>query len=942
MNSFYNGKPCGCNSPSSGYYRVPNMTSNFKRQQCVSPEYADSINDLDNLLCGKFLPIRGGAHDRFKTYEDFTIVYDAETLVAYLSKKEVPYGVEITNREYWQPMNITGYADDNVIILTDRNVSGQIIPYTLETAVKTIAKVARKQGKVLSFFSLEGGAHWEIWQFFGLDVSDWEDVSQWRSITNVWNKFVGWYNTTEELYQLHVYPIDGKYAIVGPTIRDAVIYKGTPGGWIPLDINLYQKFLNDLLELIDEGVIVLTDCQKDILKEWFKEIGIGCDCDHGEGKNDWGWAGRPYTDFIVKAAFECDSDLKLTYPTSIYHDASDLESVGNPALHSITVDNEDMSSLNLHFTAGAWNDIMNGNSIYRTDDKDVEGFLDISFVNPPRNLQITVDDNVVKPFTNGWKVACDGHQHIITLLKPNACRITLNYYDSANNRIKTRTMEVPYGETMTEPTIDTTYTGHTFTGWATNNSITTDPDNGFNVVGKTPGKVPAYFDFDEAITSDLVLYAWYNVNATFQWSDNNGAHTEIRDVAYNTNVTNAPTTGVLTGYTFNGWRFNNAIIPAGQPIGPITLPVTINGVYEQNVVTYNYKMVNSTGHPITVTVGGQQITLAVGETKTVSLQGSENSRAVVNILTNVPTAANTNYAWTINSTEGNTKTVNSGTVTLGLNTSYNYKIVNNSNISPVSVTVDGQTKNVTTSNTFTVDSNSSTVTINTPATNGYRWVINNETGTTKDNVAPGNVYISLEVDPSVHRSEYNDSMTGGGAGFTWGINQSKYIAADFRDSDLQLAMSGRITFASDDILSADVTYSRGYAPIIRFYLEPPADYGGSPLTLDNEVTSQIVCTPDRARFLINSHLAVDNLQPTGGDFEFNDYYLPYTLDEYYSNQISYIELELFYNLDLSNLTAPAGHSLDEYNLVATVDGEYWYEWNPADFYGTGYNYLKEN
>ena len=940
MKNFYNRKPCGCNSPSDSYYRAPNMTTKFKRQQCVSPEYASSINDLDTLLCGKFLPIRGGAHDRFKTYEDFTIVYDAETLVAYLSKKEVPYGVEITNREYWQPMNVTGYADDNVIILNDKNVSGQIIPYTLETATKSIAEVARKQGKVLMFFSLEGGAHWEMWQFFGLDVSDWEDVSQWRSIYNVWNKFIGWYNTTEELYQLQVYPIDGKYAIVGPTIRDAVIYEGTPGGWIPLDINLYQKFLNDFLELVDEGVIVLTECQKDILKEWFKEIGIGCDCDGGNA--DWGWSGRPYTLFEVKTAFECDSDLKLTYPTSIYHDASDLESVGNPAMHSITVDNEDITNLDLKFTAGAWHDITNGEDTYLTDDKDTEGYLDITFDDAPANLQIKIDNASVKPFTNGYKVPCDGGTHVITIIKPNTVRVQLNYYNSATSMIKTKTIEVPYGSTMEEPVItDATYAGHTFVGWATNQSMSTDQNNYFDVVGRT-STVPAYFDFDTELTSDLVLYAWYNIDAEFNWTDNDGDHSENRNVAYNAYVTDAPTVGEYTGYTFQGWQFNTATIPAGQRIGPITKPVVITGLYQPNVVTYNYKMINSTGYPITVTVGSEQITLAVGQTKTVSLQGSEYSRAVINIITNEPTAPNTNYAWTINSVEGHTKTVNNGTVTLGLNTTYNYKINNNSSVSPISVTVGSQTKNVTTSNTFVVPSNSNTVTVNTAAPEGYLWVINNTTGASLDNVAPGTIAISLEVDPSVHRSESNDSMTGGGAGFTWGVNQSKYIAADFRDSDLQLAMNGRITFASDDILSADVTYSRSYAPIIRFYLEPPAYYGGSPLTLDNEVTSQIVCTPDRARFLINSHLAVDNLQPTGGDFEFIDYYLPYTLDENYSNQISYIELELFYNLDLSNLTAPAGHSLDEYNLVATVDGEYWYEWSPADFYGTGYNYLKED
>ena len=449
MKNFYNGKPCGCNSPSDSYYRVPNMSKKFKRQQCVSPEYADSINDLDTLLCGKFLPIRGGAHNRFKTYEDFTIVYDAETLVAYLSKKEVPYGVEITNREYWQPMNITGYADDNVIILNDKNVSGQIIPYTLETATKSIAEVARKQGKVLMFFSLEGGSHWEMWQFFGLDVTDWEDVSQWRSIYNVWNKFVGWYDTTEELYQLHVYPIDGKYALVGPTLKDVVIYQGTPGGWIPLDVNLYQKLLNDFLELVDLGVITLTDCQKEILRKWLKEIGCCCDCDGSGGKDPWSSAwgpiGRPYTTFLVTTDFTSDETFKFTYPTSIFHDNSDEEAIGQPALHSITLDGTGANPIKLNFTAGTWSEIFtHSNASYKNGQfKDDAGYMYINIDEAIPGLQytrkrtykgeVTDPGSIVYPFTNNLATSCDGADYEIHLMKPNNCKVTINYYDWITN-----------------------------------------------------------------------------------------------------------------------------------------------------------------------------------------------------------------------------------------------------------------------------------------------------------------------------------------------------------------------------------------------------------------------------------------------------------------------------------------------------------------------------
>lgn len=897
----------------------------------------------DSEGCDRFIPIFGGAHNRFNKYEECTLVYDPETLVAYISKRCVPTGVEITNRKYWQPMNVSGYADDNIIIFSDRNQAGQLTPYTLETAVPCVEISGRKNGTIISFYSTTNIPHWEIWQYQNSDTCHWEELQYWKLVTNIYNKFVGWYNNLDELESIPVNDRVGKYALIGDDIDSLTIYEGTRNGWIALDINIYQKFLDNFLKLLDEEKITLTECQEEILREWLKKIGCCKDCDGGNA--DWGWAGRPYTLFEVKAAFECESDLKLTYPTSIFHDASDEEAVGQTALHSITVDNEDIADLDLKFTAGAWHDITNGEDIYLTDDKDTEGYLDITFDNAPSNLQIKIDNASVKPFTNSYKVPCDGGTHVITIIKPNTVRVQLNYYNSATSMIKTKTIEVPYGSTMEEPVItDAAYVGHAFVGWATNQSLSTDPNNYFDVVGRTT-EGPSYFDFDTELIEDMFLYAWYNIEATFKWTDNGGQKEATRNAAYYSNITDAPIVGEYTGYTFQGWQFGTATIPAGQPIGPITKPVIITGLYQPNVVIYNYKMINSTGYPITVTVGSEEISLAVGQTKTVSLQGSEYARAVVKITTGVPTAPNTNYAWTINSTEGYTKTVNNGTVTLGLNTTYNYKINNNSGQSPITVTVGSQTKNVTTSNTFVVSSNSNTVSVGTTAPEGYLWVIGNTTGASLDNVAPGTTAISLEVDPSVRRSEdaelYPDGNTDAGVTgehFTWGINMAKYIAADFRDSDLQFAIYGRLRFNSNDILSAEVSYNA--TPTIKFYLEPPANYGSSGLTLDNEVTSQITLTPDRARFLIDSHIAADNLPPVDNEFEFSDYYLQHDMVDD-CTYISYIELEIFYNLNLSNLTAPAGHSLDEYNLVATVDGQYYYDWDATEFYATGYNYLKE-
>lgn len=660
-------------------------------------------------------------------------------------------------------MNITGYADDNVIILTDRNVSGQIIPYTLETATKSIAEVARKQGKVLMFFSLEGGSHWEMWQFFGLDVTDWEDVSQWKSIYNVWNKFVGWYDTVEELYQLHVYPIDGKYALVGPTLKDVVIYQGTPGGWMPLDVNLYQKLLNDFLELVNDGVIVLTDCQKEILKEWLKEMGIGCDCDGSGGKDPWSSAwgpiGRPYTTFLVTTDFTSDETFKFTYPTSIFHDNSDEESVGQPALHSITLNGTGANPISLNFTAGTWSDIFTHrfepNAYIPYKDlqyKDDAGYMYININEMIPGLQYTIKrtykgevtdpGSVVRPFVNNLATRCDGADYEIHLMKPNNCKVTINYYDSVTSRIKTKTIEVPYGEPFPAPVItDATYIGHNFTGWATNNQDSvSDPDNPYNVVGRST-KVPAYYNFSQPITSDKVLNAWYNIDAVFDWNDNNGHHTVPRTANYNTNITDVPSVDAYTGYIFQGWRLGDTTIAPGNPVGPILKPVTINGVWQQEIPEYNYFVKNNTDYKIQVTVGGQAQTIPAGETKTFVLENTP--QAVVTVTTTPPSDSTKTVVWTINGSPSSTKTVDAGNVTIGANITYIYKVYNNSTISSIQVTVGDQTKTVTTNSVYSLSTNLNTVTITTPAPAGHIWVINSEEGSSKSNVAPGNVFISL-------------------------------------------------------------------------------------------------------------------------------------------------------------------------------------------------------
>lgn len=352
-------------------------------------------------VLGKVVPTPAGMHDRLQAYDFLSIVYDRDTLVAYLSRKCVPAGVEVTNREYWQPLNVSGYQDDNVITIDDRNVSGQLIPYTLKTVLPTIAKVARKQGALLTFFSLEGGPHWEIWQFFGLDVSDWEDTTQWRTIYNTYTKFVGWYDTVDELYHLYVGDINGKYALVGPTLKEVQIYQGTEGGWLPLDINFYQKLLNDFLELAGNNEVFIDSVGRGTFHRFFDNT----------------WTNRPYTLFRVKSNIPSTyGDLTLTYPRSIYHDASFEESVGNPELRSITVPAADLANLDLRFSAGTWDNITNNGEVFSTTNKTTAGYLALTFPEDPEGaVMIKVDGDIKRVFNNSIKVACNGDNHLVEI-----------------------------------------------------------------------------------------------------------------------------------------------------------------------------------------------------------------------------------------------------------------------------------------------------------------------------------------------------------------------------------------------------------------------------------------------------------------------------------------------------------------------------------------------
>ena len=179
-----------------------------------------------------------GNWDSSITNERLDIVYDRRNNQAYIAKQDVPIGVDIDNREYWQPLNVSGYADNNFINLTAENENGTITAYeSLEEAVATIFPINRRVGATLSFYNLNSDrldrqAEFELWQFNSTDLANWENKDYWNNIYYNWNVFAGWYIDADALKNHVKLPNVGQYAYVGSNLNDALLYQcRTNGTW---------------------------------------------------------------------------------------------------------------------------------------------------------------------------------------------------------------------------------------------------------------------------------------------------------------------------------------------------------------------------------------------------------------------------------------------------------------------------------------------------------------------------------------------------------------------------------------------------------------------------------------------------------------------------------------------------------------------------------------
>lgn len=233
---------------------------------------------------GKIVMTPEGAWDISKKYEFLSLVYEDTTNRGFISKQDVPIGVDIHNKEYWMPFNVSGYAESNIIALAPRRDDGQIQPLTLIEAITSVAEVARKPGVILCFYNNnedrnDAAARWEIWQFDRINIYDWENPMAWTNLYHSNDKFAGWYTTEEALLANVPYPQVGSYAHVGNDKPNTFIYRcEEKGKWINtemyaysdgsalaqqpgqnVDIAMSQKAVTDYVKALEEKFEVLNE-----------------------------------------------------------------------------------------------------------------------------------------------------------------------------------------------------------------------------------------------------------------------------------------------------------------------------------------------------------------------------------------------------------------------------------------------------------------------------------------------------------------------------------------------------------------------------------------------------------------------------------------------------------------------------------------------------------
>ena len=178
---------------------------------------------------GKVCVTTGGIYNSGESYEILTIVYDEFTNKSYLSRQDIPVGIDINNKEYWQCIGSGKTSDDKFINLSYLDEAGNVITYKLADALKKVNIDDRKVGAILTFYEVTNDIttqpSWSIYQFNSLLIDDWENTEVWKNLYYNRNKFVGWFDSLNELKEARPRPYPGDYAYVGTNFQNSTIYK---------------------------------------------------------------------------------------------------------------------------------------------------------------------------------------------------------------------------------------------------------------------------------------------------------------------------------------------------------------------------------------------------------------------------------------------------------------------------------------------------------------------------------------------------------------------------------------------------------------------------------------------------------------------------------------------------------------------------------------------
>lgn len=179
-------------------------------------------------ILGKVRPTIEGEWNIEKEYTVISIVNDGSSK-SYISKQDVPKGILLTNKEYWQPIANNVVNGDTISLLSSKDENGNIKAFDLEEAVNSINETNRRPGLFISFYEkptdITETYRWNLYQFNSSDINNWNDINYWDSIYYNETKFFGWQEDEDNLYRIRKNPKIGDYAFVGSSIKNAVIYR---------------------------------------------------------------------------------------------------------------------------------------------------------------------------------------------------------------------------------------------------------------------------------------------------------------------------------------------------------------------------------------------------------------------------------------------------------------------------------------------------------------------------------------------------------------------------------------------------------------------------------------------------------------------------------------------------------------------------------------------